>query len=157
MVSLTVKGGDPITLNLDSPEAATAWAAGFTQLLGSYESDAKKTALITELLSDGSARRNMRSRLTRKERMARDALVSRSTRSKIVLSDFQAALLVQRAVRGHRIRNMVRGWVKIVAPDGDVYYHNVKTGASEWDAPWERKGAPKGAVAGEDTRPPPPT
>jgi hypothetical protein len=146
-------------LSLDSAEAATAWSAGFTQLLGSYESDAKKTALVTELLSDGSARRNMRGRLTRKERMARDAVLSNNTRTRIVLSDLQAALLVQRAIRGHRIRNMVRGWVKIVAPDGDVYYHNVKTGASEWDAPWERRGgAPKAGVStGEAARPPPPT
>jgi hypothetical protein len=49
---------------------------------------------------------------------------------------------------------MVRNWVKITAPDGDVYYFNIKTKTSSWEAPWERAhGFRSGA---QQQRAPPP-
>lgn len=159
-ITLLIKSGPPLNFYLDSPEVASQWAAGFESLLASQDTDSKKSLLLTELLlMDGAARKNMRAKLTRKERISRDALVHAATRPKIVMTDLQAALLLQRATRGHRIRALIKNWVKFKAQDGDVYYYNVKTKESVWDPPWERRfeqaGAPSAVTSNREAPPTP--
>jgi hypothetical protein len=51
------------------------------------------------------------------------------------MTDLEAALLVQRVYKGHKLRSLLRGWVKVVDDDGDVFFHNPRTGDVLWDLP----------------------
>jgi hypothetical protein len=51
------------------------------------------------------------------------------------MSDLEAALLVQRVYKGCKLRQALKGWVKVVDDDGDVFYKNEATGALEWLLP----------------------
>jgi hypothetical protein len=46
-----------------------------------------------------------------------------------------AAKMLQRAARGFLARKAVRGWVRIVDDDGDIYWYNVTTDTSSWVPP----------------------
>jgi hypothetical protein len=120
---LKLRGGrPPLEICLSSSDVAASWAEGFQSLLSTREGEARKLQLMHELLADGAARRNLKQRLTRRERKARENFLrANSGRPRLAMTDLEAARLVQRAIRGHRVRNMVRNWVKIQAADGDVY------------------------------------
>ena len=108
---------------LASADEAESWCKGFAGLLATREADERKRELMLELLADGAARKGLKARMTRKERKARENFLRSSAGSpRLAMTDLEAALLVQRAIRGHRVRNLVRNWVKITAADGDVYY-----------------------------------
>jgi hypothetical protein len=54
------------------------------------------------------------------------------------LTEGEAIALLQRVIRGHAARRVVRGWVKVKDADsGETYYHNKLDGRSEWRAPWQ--------------------
>jgi hypothetical protein len=51
------------------------------------------------------------------------------------MSDLEAAVLLQRVYKGHKLRQALRGWVKVVDDDGDVFFKNESTGSLEWVLP----------------------
>ena len=54
------------------------------------------------------------------------------------LTKGEAIALLQRVLRGHAARRVVRGWVKVKdAVSGETYFHNIHDGRSEWRAPWQ--------------------
>ncbi len=124
IVVLRLRGGrPPMEMCLASADEAESWCKGFAGLLATREADERKRELMLELLADGAARKGLKARMTRKERKARENFLRSSAGSpRLAMTDLEAALLVQRAIRGHRVRNLVRNWVKITAADGDVYY-----------------------------------
>jgi hypothetical protein len=123
IVALRLKGGrPPLEICLASADEADSWRKGIEGLLATREADARKRELMLELLADGAARKSLKARMTRKERKARESFLRTTGGPRLAMTDLEAALLLQRAVRGHRIRNIVRNWVKITAVDGDVYY-----------------------------------
>jgi hypothetical protein len=46
------------------------------------------------------------------------------------------SIAIQRVVRGHRARRLLRGWIRCVDDEnGDIYWYNTLTGKSSWLAP----------------------
>ena len=156
MVELKLKtaGRSKLDVCLSSPDVASAWMQGFQSLISSAELDAeaKKMELVRELLADGEARKNLK-KMRRDDRKQRESFLIGAAQKKVAMTDLEAALFVQRAIRGHRIRRMVKNWVKFVAEDGDVYYFNVQTKESSWEAPWEKVRGLSGG-GGKTTAPP---
>lgn len=51
------------------------------------------------------------------------------------LTELEAAMLVQRTYRATKVRKILRGWVKVVDDDGDVFFQCAVTGELAWDLP----------------------
>jgi hypothetical protein len=69
---------------------------------------------------------------------------ARAEKSDGIINADRLAKVVQRIVRGHRARKLVRGWIRCIDEEnGDIYWFNTVTGVSSWFAP----GAPAGDVA----------
>ena len=131
IVALRLTGGrPPLEICLASADEADSWRKGLEGLLATREADARKRELMLELLADGAARKSLKARMTRKERKARESFLRTTGGPRLAMTDLEAALLLQRAMRGHRVRNIVRNWVKITAVDGDVYYCAWREGRS---------------------------
>lgn len=47
----------------------------------------------------------------------------------------RAALTLQRVARGHQTRLKLRGWTRVIADDGDIYWYNVESKQSSWFPP----------------------
>jgi hypothetical protein len=116
------------------------WVGAINKMFETVPLEVQKSALLLELLSDGSARVNLRKKFNRKERKAREALLAaraKAAKRAGPMSEGAAIIILQRAMRGHAARNMVRGWVQVKDPEnGDRFYYNINTGKSEWKAPW---------------------
>jgi hypothetical protein len=120
------------------------WVNAINAMMASVPEDLVKSALLRELLSDGAARVNLRKKFNRRERKAREAFTAarlKSAKRAGSMSEGAAIAILQRAMRGHLARNMVRGWVKVKDPEdpSGCYYYNINTGKSEWKAPWHSK------------------
>jgi len=51
------------------------------------------------------------------------------------MTELEAALLVQRMYKGFKLRKALKGWIKVVDDDGDVFYKNELTDQLEWLLP----------------------
>jgi len=148
-----VKTGPALVMCTSSRAESQLWVGAITSLLATVPADIERGALLLELLSDGAARVNLRKKFNRRERKAREAFTAsrmRAAKRAGPLSEGAAIAVLQRAMRGHAARNMVRGWVKVKDDSGDVYYYNINSGKSEWKAPWHGggKGGAGGAAGG---------
>lgn len=57
------------------------------------------------------------------------------TKKKKQMTDLEAALLLQRMYKGYKLRKALKGWIKVVDDDGDVFYKNELTDQLEWVLP----------------------
>lgn len=64
--------------------------------------------------------------------LARKETTPASRHSSTIL---HAAVLIQAAYKAWKVRMVMQGWIRVVAEDGDVYYHNRLTGLTEWVLP----------------------
>jgi hypothetical protein len=46
-----------------------------------------------------------------------------------------AALFVQRVYKGHKVRRAVMHWIRVVDDDGDIFFHNPRSGETLWELP----------------------
>ncbi len=148
--TVRVKAGPALVMCTSSRDESLLWVGAIKELLVAVPVSLEKGRLLEELLSDGAARRNLRKKFNRRERKAREALTAarlKTARGGGPLTEGAAIGILQRAMRGHAARNMVRGWVRVKDPEsGEVYYYNINTGKSEWKAPWQGAKVPELSV-----------
>jgi len=61
--------------------------------------------------------------------------MAHTKKAKKQMTELEAALLVQRMYKGFKLRKALKGWIKVVDDDGDVFYKNELTDQLEWLLP----------------------